>query len=74
MCALQIFLLIKGTLFLARNPLLLFFLATGGQRLPGGWSYWGSNPGPSDSQPDAMTTWAQRSRNKVFIFLKNLKL
>jgi len=33
---------------------LVIFLATLGQRLPGGWSCQSSNPRPSDSKPDAM--------------------
>jgi len=32
------------------ESLVVIFLATQGHRLPGGWSLWGSNPGPSDSQ------------------------
>jgi len=39
---------------LAGNHYCYYFLGTRGQRLPVGWSRRGSNPGPSDSQPDHM--------------------
>jgi len=69
------FFFMRGTLFLAGNH--LFFLSTlevkGCLEPPGfgPWTCWGSNPGPSDSLPDAMTTQPKLIRN---IFKKKLSL
>jgi len=68
--ALQIF-FIKGAQF--GRELFVIFLATQGQRLPGG-AHQGLNAEPSDSQTDAMTHLPWNPGPKVYIYSAGLKI